>query len=57
LAADASDWVATCTSKNFCRAFRLADGVRYIQRRAAEHDGRIAAVGQLVLFSTATGDA
>jgi hypothetical protein len=57
LAADASDWVATCTSKNFRRAFRLADGVRYIQRRAAEHDGRIAAVGQLVLFSTATGDA
>src|ERR1700721_2911401 len=37
--------------------FRLADEVRYIQRRAAEHDGRIVAVGQLVLFSTATGDA
>ena len=34
--------------------FRLADEVRYIQRRAAEHDGRIVAVGQLVLFSTAT---
>jgi hypothetical protein len=31
--------------------------VRYIQRRAAEHDGRIVAVGQLLLFSTATGDA
>ena len=38
-------------------SFRLADEVRYIQRRAAEHDGRIVAVGQLVLFSTATGDA
>jgi len=37
--------------------FRLADEVRYIQRRAAEHDGRIVVVGQLVLFSTATGDA
>ena len=37
--------------------FRLADEVRYIQRRAAEHDSRIVAVGQLVLFSTATGDA
>jgi len=37
--------------------FRLADEVRHIQRRAAEHDGRIVAVGQLVLFSTATGDA
>ena len=37
--------------------FRLAHEVRYIQRRAAEHDSRIVAVGQLVLFSTATGDA
>src|ERR1700736_2821690 len=37
--------------------FWLADEVRYIQRRAAEHDGRIVAVGQLVLFSTVTGDA
>jgi hypothetical protein len=37
--------------------FRLADEVRYIQRRAAEHDGRIVAAGQLVLFYTATGDA
>jgi hypothetical protein len=39
--------------------FRLADEVRYIQRRAVELDGRIVAVGQLVLFSTATatGDA
>jgi hypothetical protein len=36
--------------------FRLANEVCYIQRRAAEHDGRIVAVGQLVLFSTATGD-
>ena len=38
-------------------SFRLADEVCYIQRRAAEHDGRIVAVGQLLLFSTATGDA
>jgi hypothetical protein len=37
--------------------FRLANEVRYIQRRAAEHEGRVLAVGQLVLFSTATGDA
>src|ERR1700726_3096525 len=36
--------------------FRLADEVRYIQRRAAEHDGRIVTIGQLVLFSTETGD-
>ena len=35
--------------------FRLADEVRYIQSRAAEHDGRIVAVGELALFSTATG--
>ena len=39
------------------KSFRLADEVRYIQRRAAEHDGRIVSIGQLVLFSTETGDA
>jgi hypothetical protein len=31
--------------------------VRYIRRRAAEHDSRIVTIGQLVLFSTQTGDA
>ena len=31
--------------------------MRYIQRRAAEHDSRIITIGQLVLFSTQTGDA
>jgi hypothetical protein len=31
--------------------------VRYIQRRAADRDGRIVTIGQLVLFSTETGDA
>jgi hypothetical protein len=39
------------------KSFRLADEVRYIQRRAAEHDERIVTVGQLIFFSTATGDA
>src|SRR3981189_2514392 len=39
------------------KGFRLADEVRYIQRRAADHDGRIVTIGQLVLFSTETGDA
>ena len=39
------------------KSFRLADEVRYIQRRAAEHDERIVTVGQLVLFSTESGDA
>jgi hypothetical protein len=39
------------------RSFRLADEVRYIQQRAAEHDGRVVTIGQLVLFSTASGDA
>jgi hypothetical protein len=34
--------------------FHLADEVRYIQRRAADYEGRI---GQLILFSTETGDA
>jgi len=38
-------------------SFRLADEVRYIQHRAAEHDGRIVTFGQLALFSTETGDA
>jgi hypothetical protein len=37
--------------------FRLADEVRCILRRAAEHDGRVVTIGQLVLFSTETGDA
>jgi hypothetical protein len=31
--------------------------VRYVRRRAADHDGRIVMIGQLVLFSTETGDA
>src|SRR5438034_6490771 len=39
------------------KSFRLADEVGHIQRRAAEHDGRIVTIGQLVLFSTETGDA
>ncbi len=37
--------------------FHLADELRYIQRRAAEHNGRFVRVGGLVLFSTETGDA
>ena len=37
--------------------FQLADEIRYIQRRAAEHDGRFVTVGSLALFSTDTGDA
>ena len=39
------------------KSFRLADEVRYIQRRAAEHDERIVTIGPFVLFSTKTGDA
>ena len=31
--------------------------MRYIQRRAADCDGRIVSLGQLILFSTETGDA
>src|SRR5215467_15284466 len=31
--------------------------VSYIQRRAGDHHGRIVTIGQLVLFSTETGDA
>jgi len=36
---------------------RLADEVRYVQRCAARHDGRIVTIGQLILFSTETRDA
>jgi hypothetical protein len=38
-------------------SFRVADEMRYIQRRAAEHDGRVVTIGQLTLFSSETGDA
>jgi hypothetical protein len=37
--------------------FRLADEIRHIQRCAARQNGRIVTVGQLILFSTQTGDA
>jgi hypothetical protein len=37
--------------------FRLADEVRYILGRAAEHDVRVITIGQIILFSTETGDA
>jgi len=37
--------------------FHLAEEIRSIQRRAAEHDGRFVTVGSLALFSTETGDA
>jgi hypothetical protein len=37
--------------------FHLADEIRYIQRRAAEHAGRFVTLGSLALFSTDTGDA
>ena len=37
--------------------FRVSDEVRYIQRRAAQCDGRIVTIGPLLLFSTETGDA
>jgi hypothetical protein len=39
------------------KAFRLADEVAYIQRRAAQKDSRIVTIGRLLLFSTETGDA
>jgi hypothetical protein len=39
------------------KSFRLADEVRYMQRRAANRDSRIVTIGQLLLFSSQTGDA
>ena len=38
-------------------SFRLADEVRYLARRAADHDVRLVVIGQIVLFSTQTSDA
>ena len=38
------------------KSFRLADEVRYIQRRAADHTGRVISIGQL-MFSSQSGDA
>ncbi len=38
-------------------SFRLADEIRYVTRRAAEHDGRVVTIAQLTLFSSETGDA
>jgi hypothetical protein len=37
--------------------FRLADEIRYIQDKAAEHDLRMITIGQFILFSTESGDA
>src|SRR3984893_4485301 len=39
------------------KSFSLAGEVRYIQRRAADHAGRVIRIGQLILFSTKTSDA
>ena len=39
--------------KDFC----LADEIAYIQRRAAEHNGRFVTIGSIILFSTDSGDA
>lgn len=39
------------------KSLRISKEVRYIQHRAAEHNGRIVNIGPLVLFSTQTGDA
>jgi hypothetical protein len=38
-------------------SLHLANEVRSIQRRAAEHDGRIVTIAALVFFSTDSGDA
>src|SRR5258708_6658063 len=39
------------------KGWRVSIFVSPIQRRAAEHDGRFVTIGQLVFFSTETGDA
>jgi len=37
--------------------FRLADEIGYIQDKAADHELCMVTIGQLILFSTETGDA
>jgi len=37
--------------------FRLADQIGYIQDKAADHELCMVTIGQLILFSTETGDA
>lgn len=37
--------------------FRLAEEIRYIQDKAADHILRMVTIGQLILFSTETADA
>jgi hypothetical protein len=37
--------------------FSLAEEIRYIQDKAADHILRMVTIGQLILFSTETGDA
>src|ERR1700750_3326470 len=39
------------------KGFRLADEVRYIQRRAAYYDGPTSTLVKLIFFSTKAGDA
>jgi len=39
------------------RIFVLPDEIAYMQRRAAEYDGRFVTIGPVILFSTVTGDA
>ena len=39
------------------KTFRLAEEVRYLQRRAARQEARIVTLAQLLLFSTKSGDA
>lgn len=45
------------TARQSRESLHLANEVRSIQHRAAEHDGRIVSIGPLVVFSTDTGDA
>ena len=38
------------------KSFRLAEEVRYIQNKAADHDSRVVSFAQMLLFSTETGE-
>jgi len=44
-------------SRRWVKKFSLAREVHFIQRRAAERDGRFVTAGELAFFSCETGDA
>jgi hypothetical protein len=49
--------MAKASAWSMAQAFASPTRSHYIMRRAAKHDGRVVAIGQVALFSSKTGDA